>query len=138
MTDPTACCCHDPCSICLSGTTAAEYELVVPSGTLTGTGCSSYEGTFTLTQSSVNPCVFEYIFGDTAEWRLVLASTYVRVGFRDSTGMGIASHVVFVASHTFTTTLDCALSGKVLPFSSNDYPGDCQSASGEEVTVSAL
>lgn len=138
MTDATACCCQDPCSICAAGTTAAEYELTVPSGTLTGTGCSAYEGTFTLSQSGINPCVFIYTFGDGALWNLVLASLYVRVGFIDSGG-ALASQVVFQQSHTFTTSLDCALSGKVVPFSSNDdLSCDCLSASGEEVTVSAL
>lgn len=137
MTDPTNCCCQDPCSVCAAGTTPLEYELVVPSGTLSGTGCSTFEGTFTLSQTAVNPCVWRYFFGDGSYWEVLVTSLYVLVSYAEPPG-GTLPAIYFRQSHTFSTSLDCAYSGKSVPWEQNFSGAVCTSSSGKTVTVNAL
>lgn len=139
MTDPTNCCCPDPCVVCDSGTTPIEVELTVPTGTLSGTysgtPCSDYEGTFTLTQLSINPCVWNYTFGDGAVWILSLPGT-VRVAFGEPPGGRIPA-VVFRTAYP-SSPPDCGFSALSLPWDTNEFGASCTSGSGKSVSITSL
>ncbi len=141
------CCCvtAEPCIRCNSGTTPAYIRLRIPAGTLSGTGCSAYEGEIVATQQAIlgvgasSACVWNYLYGATISDPNWAISKNNLSGGTWRASLLTTSGVAFTAFELtgIGSTSNCDIGPTTLTWTGENAPG-CPSSSGKTVEIEAV